>query len=47
MSEQKDYKKFLKNSINLKNVREERRKEVSKDELFKSCKKKIQTTMRT
>ena len=45
MSEQKDYKKFLKNSINLKNVREERRKEVSKDELFKSCKKKIQTTM--
>jgi transcription termination factor Rho len=36
---------FLKQSINLKNIREERRKEVSKDALFKSCKKKIQTTM--
>ena len=45
MSKQGDYNNFLKNSINLKNVREERRKEISKDELFKSCKKKIQTTM--
>lgn len=45
MSEDKDYSNFLKKSINLKNIREERRKEVSKDTLFKSCKKKIQTTM--
>jgi transcription termination factor Rho len=36
---------FLKNSINLKNIREERKKEVSKETLFKSCKKKVQTTM--
>lgn len=36
---------FLKQSINLKNIREERKKEVSKDDLFKSCKKKVQTTM--
>jgi len=45
MSEDQDYSNFLKKSINLKNIREERRKEVSKDSLFKSCKKKIQTTM--
>lgn len=45
MSDDKDYNNFLKKSINLKNIREERRKEVSKDSLFKSCKKKIQTTM--
>lgn len=43
--EKPDYNNFLKQSINLKNIREERRKEVSKDALFKSCKKKIQTTM--
>lgn len=45
MPDEKDYNNFLKQSINLKNIREERRKEVSKDSLFKSCKKKIQTTM--
>jgi hypothetical protein len=45
MSDDKDYNNFLKKSINLKNIREERSKEVSKDSLFKSCKKKIQTTM--
>jgi transcription termination factor Rho len=45
MSDDKDYNNFLKKSINLKNIREERRREVSKDSLFKSCKKKIQTTM--
>jgi transcription termination factor Rho len=45
MSEHKDYNKFLKKSIDLKNIREERRREISKDDLFKSCKKKIQTTM--
>ena len=44
-SENKDYNKFLKKSIDLKNIREERRREISKDDLFKSCKKKIQTTM--
>jgi len=38
-------KGFLESSINLRNIREERRKEVSKDALFKSCKKKVQTTM--
>jgi transcription termination factor Rho len=45
MKEQEEYNNFLKNSLNLKNIREERRKEISKDALFKSCKKKIQTTM--
>lgn len=45
MNEKSEYDNFIKKSINLKNIREERRKEVSKDTLFKSCKKKIQTTM--
>jgi transcription termination factor Rho len=45
MSDQDKYNNFLKNSINLKNIREERKKEVSKDNLFKVCKKRIQTTM--
>jgi len=40
-----NYNGFLKKSIDLKNIREQRKKEVSKDALFKSCKKKIQTTM--
>ncbi len=40
-----EYNNFLKKSIDLKNIREQRKKEVSKDELFKICKKKIQTTM--
>lgn len=40
-----EYNTFLKKSIDLKNIREQRKKEVSKDSLFKSCKKKIQTTM--
>ena len=43
--EKKDYANFLQQSLNLKNIREERNKEISKDALFKSCKKKIQTTM--
>ena len=45
MSDQRLPNNFLENQINLRNIREERRKEVSKDALFKSCKKKIQTTM--
>jgi transcription termination factor Rho len=45
MTEKKLDNNFLENSMNLRNIREERRKEVSKDSLFKSCKKKIQTTM--
>lgn len=45
MNDKSEYDNFIKKSINLKNIREERRKEVSKDTLFKSCKKKIQTTM--
>ncbi len=46
-SQKKDseYNSFLKQSIDLKNIREQRKREVSKDALFKSCKKKIQTTM--
>ena len=43
--EKKDYANFLQQSLNLKDIREQRNKEVSKDALFKSCKKKIQTTM--
>ena len=45
MQDKSNYTSFLKKSLDLKNIREERRKEVSKDSLFKSCKKKIQTTM--
>jgi transcription termination factor Rho len=47
MTKDKDpeYNSFLKQSIDLKNIRDQRKKEVSKDILFKSCKKKIQTTM--
>jgi len=44
MSE-KSYNKFLKESINLKNVREERKKDIAKESLFKSSKKRVQTTM--
>jgi hypothetical protein len=40
-----EYNAFLQKSLSLKKVREERSKEVSKDVLFKSSKKKIQTTM--
>jgi len=40
-----DYSSFLKQSLNLKQIREERNKEVSKESLFKSSKKKVQTTM--
>ena len=40
-----DYNSFLKQSLNLKKIREDRNKEVAKDGLFKSSKKKVQTTM--
>jgi hypothetical protein len=36
---------FLKESLDYKNARENRNKEVSRDKLFKTAKKKIQTTM--
>ena len=36
---------FLQKSLNLKEARESRYKEVSRDKLFKTAKKKIQTTM--
>jgi hypothetical protein len=36
---------FLKESLDFKNARENRNKEVSRDKLFKTAKKKIQTTM--
>ena len=39
------YNKFLKESINLKNIREERKKDIAKESLFKSSKKRVQTTM--
>jgi transcription termination factor Rho len=45
MKDSEGYNNFLKKSIDLKNIRDERRKEISKDSLFKSCKKKVQTTM--
>ena len=35
---------FLQKSLDLKQAREERYKEVSRDKLFKASKKKIQTT---
>ena len=40
-----EYHTFLQKSLSLKRVREERSKEISKDALFRSSKKKIQTTM--
>ena len=45
MTESENYNSFLQRSLNLKKIREERKKEVSRDTLFKSTKKKIQTTM--
>jgi transcription termination factor Rho len=39
------YNKFLKESINLKNIREERKRDIAKESLFKSSKKRVQTTM--
>ena len=45
MTEPQDYHVFLQKSLNLKKIREERTREVSRDTLFKSAKKKIQTTM--
>lgn len=40
-----DYNNFLKKSLDLKAARESRNKEVSRDKLFKTAKKKLQTTM--
>ena len=40
-----EYNKFLKQSLDLKQAREERYRDVSRDKLFKTAKKKIQTTM--
>lgn len=40
-----EYSKFLKNSLDLKKAREKRSKEASHENLLKSSKKKIQTTM--
>jgi hypothetical protein len=37
--------KFLQKSLDLKQAREERYKDISRDKLFKAAKKKIQTTM--
>ena len=45
MTNRDDYNAFLQKSLNMKNIREERRREVSRDGLFKAAKKKIQTTM--
>jgi transcription termination factor Rho len=40
-----DYSAFLQKSLNLKKLREDRSREVSRETLFKSAKKKLQTTM--
>ena len=40
-----EYNSFLKKSLDLKSVREERNKDMSRDKLYKTVKKKIQTTM--
>jgi transcription termination factor Rho len=40
-----EYNDFLKKSLDLKAARESRHKDVSRDKLFKTAKKKIQTTM--
>jgi transcription termination factor Rho len=40
-----EYESFLKKSLDLKAIRESRSKDVSRDKLFKTAKKKIQTTM--
>tara|TARA_Y100000401_G_scaffold116147_1_gene121274 strand:+ start:11174 stop:11575 length:402 start_codon:yes stop_codon:yes gene_type:complete len=45
MAKDEDYNAFLQKSLSLKRVREERTKEIHKENLFKSAKKKIQTTM--
>lgn len=45
MTDSENYSSFLQQSLNLKKIREERKKEVSRDTLFRSAKKKIQTTM--
>ena len=40
-----DYNKFLRVSLDHKNVRQERYKEMSRNKLFKAARKKIETTM--
>ena len=40
-----DYNKFLRVSLDNKNVRQERYKEMSRNKLFKAARKKIETTM--
>lgn len=40
-----EYDKFIKNSLEYKNAREQRSKDASHDALLKHAKKKIQTTM--
>jgi hypothetical protein len=40
-----EYNNFLKRSLDLKSAREGRDRDVSRDKLFKTAKKKIQTTM--
>ena len=44
-SEEKDFTPFLQKSLNLRKIREDRSKDIARDTLFKSCRKKIQTTM--
>jgi hypothetical protein len=45
MTNRDDYNAFLQKSLSMKTIREERKREVARDGLFKSAKKKIQTTM--
>ena len=42
---QDEYSNYLKRSLELKQLREEKRKEYSKEKLLKATKKKVQTTM--
>lgn len=41
----KQYTDFLQKTVNFEKMREEKTKEISRDSLFKSCKKSMQTTM--
>jgi predicted DNA-binding protein YlxM (UPF0122 family) len=45
MKEKKEYKNFLKESLNLQKIRDDRSKEVSQQALYKFAEKCIRTTM--
>ena len=45
MADRKDYNAFMRETLNIKNMREEKRREVSRDGVFKTYKKKLRSTM--